>query len=210
MPENPDTKIAGKKTVADWQALKPTLELALSADPALWKKVFDEFFRARLKARYFDPIDTLRTKRRYRGEGFSIVALQCSLVEYLAASLKGESYRSVSDKLLGGHEYNRSGVMFSAFLASEEPFKKYFSQALADEFYSDVRCALLHEARTRNGWRIRLAKQSGLAIDAANKVICPESLQKLFSEYVNIYRERVAHERPVQEAFIRKFDSLCQ
>jgi hypothetical protein len=207
MPEKPDTKIAGEKTVAEWQALKPTL--ALNAETAVWRKAFDEFFRARLQSRYFDPIDTLRKNRRYHGEGFSIVALQCSLIEFLAASLKGESYRNVSDKQLGSHEYNRSGVMFSAFLSAEEPFKKYFSQALADEFYSDVRCALLHEARTRNGWRIRLAKQNGLAIDAANKIICPESLQKLFLEYVGIFGERVAREPGVQEAFIRKFDSLC-
>jgi hypothetical protein len=208
MPENPDTQIAGAKTVAEWLALRP--KLAINSDPALWTSAFEQFFRERLKARYFDPIDILQKNRRYHGEGFSIVAIQCSLIEFLAASLKGASYRHIPDRQLGIHEYNKSGEMFSTFLAGEKPFKTYFSQSLAEEFYSDVRCALLHEARTRNGWRIRLAMQNGLAIDANNKIICPKSLQKLLLDYVQEYGERLAHERPVQEAFVRKFDSLCQ
>jgi hypothetical protein len=203
-----DTEIAGKKTVADWQALKPTLVGSTAA--ALWQSAYDDYFHTRLKTRYFDPIEVLFRNRQYRGEGFAIVAIQCSLVEFLAATLEGVLYRHAPSNKLALHEYNNSGDMFASFLAGEAPFKSYFSHAQAQEFYSDVRCALLHEARTRNGWRIRAAQKSGVAVDVSEKIICPFYLQRLFQEYSRSYRGRLVNERALQEAFIRKFDSLCQ
>ena len=41
--------------------------------------------------------------------------------------------------------------MFTAFLIRRKPFSQVFNASLAGDFYSGVRCALLHEAGTKDG-----------------------------------------------------------
>ena len=91
-----------------------------------------------------------------QGEGFSIVALQCSLIEFLASTLEGKSYKYCPSKAVkcDVHEYCNSKALYIRFLRSEHPFSQYFNEATARDFYENVRCPLLHEARTKGRWRI--------------------------------------------------------
>jgi hypothetical protein len=209
-----ETKIAGKKTVADWQKLKATLVVGGDAGP--WKVAFEDFFHERLRTRYFAPIDVLKTMSSKNGEGFSIVAIQCSLIEFLGATLQGKSYRHGSE-LDGGepgeYEYCDSKDMFVSFLASAVPFKSTFSKGLARKFYTGVRCGLLHEARTKNGWTITAKRGLTWIVDTsnpANKIVHRDNLQRAFHDFVTWYGEALPADKKLQEAFIRKFDSLCE
>jgi len=73
-----DTYIAGSKTTDDWKAFKS--KLAPGGDPVAWETAFTDYFHGRLSARYLDPIKVLQDNGSSLGEGFSIAAIQCSLI----------------------------------------------------------------------------------------------------------------------------------
>lgn len=198
-------QIAGKLTGDDWSAAKG--KLTVGGDQGMWAKVFEDFFRQRLQLRYLEPIRVLNTNGTWEGEGFSIVSIQCALLEFLAAARAGKKYRYLrAGEMLGPHEYNRSGDLFRDFLSNVAPFSTWFDAASAADFYQSVRCALLHEARTRNGWRLWV---SGSApIDAARKIVYREALQSAIDDYVDAYGRDLTTDQALQEAFVRKFDDL--
>jgi hypothetical protein len=86
-----DVNIAGSKTIDDWKACRAAL--VPGNDPARWQEVFDSYFYARLSLHYLEPIRVLQENGTFRGEGFSIVAIQCSLIEFLESTVQGISYR---------------------------------------------------------------------------------------------------------------------
>jgi hypothetical protein len=205
-----ETRIAGNKTVADWENARG--DLLKGANESKWNEIFREFFLERIETRYFHPIIALGRMNRGKGEGFSIVALHCSLIEFLASTLEGKQYRYQRNGKpdLGIHEYSNSRDIFVKFLESQGPFDAIFSdKGTAGDFYASVRCGLLHEARTKNGWRIKVSQSATLAIDTRAKVIYRNKMQSAFGEFVDLYRQQLLVDAVLQQAFIRKFDSLC-
>lgn len=96
----------------------------LHGQGAPWKKAFEEYFVVRLSLRYLNPIKLLQEHGTFQGEGFSIVAIQCTLIEFLAAARAGKGYRlpKRGEPALGEFEYSKSAEMFIAFLSQIEPF----------------------------------------------------------------------------------------
>lgn len=205
-----DTHIAGEKTVADWDAMRGGL--TGSSDPAAWTDAFEDFFKRRLEKRYFEPIRAIAVIGKDAGEGFAIVALHCSLIEFLAATLKGETYKFQKNGKppLNRFEYSNSSKIFVDFLESNEPFKSMFSKAgTALDFYKSVRCGLLHEARTKGRWKIRVSGSAAQAIDVNGRVVYRDKMQGVFDQFVDWYGRQLPKDAKLQQAFIRKFDSLC-
>ena len=85
------TKLSSKKTIGDWKAIQP--KLIAGADPGIWDDVLRDYYYDRLKTRYLDPIDAVKNLNLSKGEGFAIVAIQCSLVEFLESCFQGINYR---------------------------------------------------------------------------------------------------------------------
>ena len=77
----PKTKIAGRKNVTDWNALKPLL--CDFSNGNAWECAYKDFFLKRLDDRYFKPLDIIIHNGKNAGEGFSIMAIICSLIEFL-------------------------------------------------------------------------------------------------------------------------------
>lgn len=209
-------KIAGENTDVDWNAFKTTLIPGGTA--GLWEVAFTDYFDTRLETRYFKPIDLLRAKENaeYEGEGFAIVTIQCSLIEFLETTVQGTSFRLVrtGDPPLGPFEYGlgHSGAIFRSFLRNRHPFSTVFTDdLLADDFYSSVRCGLLHEARTKTPWVIRAGGPKGVFVEIkpAERIIYRNRLQEALRERVKAYKAELLSTQSTQEAFIRKFDSLC-
>ncbi|MBD0350568.1 MAG: hypothetical protein ICV65_05370, partial [Flavisolibacter sp.] len=98
-----------------------------------------------------NPLNAIKDNGTYRGEGFSIMAIICSLVEFPESTYQGINYRyrTKDDSPLGQYEYGGSSDNFISFLTQRSPFDKYFGKTKAKGFYKNVRCGLLHEARTR-------------------------------------------------------------
>src|SRR5271154_6763106 len=116
-----DVFIAGRRTIKDWRAFQPTL--VPGGDAKSWAKAAQDYFEARLASRYLTPIDTLQQNDSQRGEGFSIVAVQCSLIEFLESTIQGKTYRHrrAPDPPLGQYEYSKSGSIFESFLMNRTP-----------------------------------------------------------------------------------------
>lgn len=205
-----DTYIAGTKTIADWQTIRERL---LRPDAQAWCEAFTEYFEARLHLRYLHPISLLQEHGPFQGEGFSIVAIQCSLIEFLESTAQGKNYRHKShkkrDEVLGAYEYSSSQNVFVAFLRNRAPFSQVFDEASAQEFYFSVRCGLLHEAQTKNGWRIWAESHVGAIANVKERIVYRNGFQAALLEYIASYGAELQVDTNLQQAFIRKFDNLC-
>lgn len=204
-------KIAGCRTVTEWKASKA--DLKVGGDAAPWQRAFENFFVERLTTRYFAPIEAIRGLQNDSGEGFSIVAIQCSLIEFLGSTLEGKSYRYNPGKKLklGEFEYDGGKAMFISFLTTAPPFKSVFDDALSKVFYEGVRNGLIHEARTKGGWKIKKTRPTqGPFVDGLTKIVWRDDLQRAFDEFIEWYRAELPKNKDYQQAFIRKFDALCE
>lgn len=201
--------ITNRRTVKDWQ--KKRESIIGSTDELEWRKAFNDFFWGRVQSRYFEPIQSLRNDDSYHGYGFTIMTLLCSLIEFLESCYEGKTYRQCNTNELDLHEYNRSKQCFIDFLTKREPFSEKFSEVEAIDFYSSVRCGLLHEASTKNGWRIKGMSDSGVDIVCMEtKTVYRDDFEAAIKEYIKQYGDELASSRCLQEAFVRKFDALCE
>ena len=204
-------RIAGSFTADDWS--KVSAQLVPGQDIESWDFAYETFFRHRLSTRYLQPIEQLKVLGNCDGEGFSIVAIQCTLIEFLATTFKGMNYRYVrnGDPPLGDYEYGngRGRTIFAEFLSSRHPFCNTFSLDLAKDFYAGVRCALLHEARTRDGWLIQQRGSGTVLVEGPRKILFRDNLQDDILDYVERYRNELLASPDRQAAFKRKWDCLC-
>lgn len=201
-------RIAGLKTSVDWKTLRSQLS---SSNTKAWREAFSDFYETRLNLRYLYPIKVLQDIGAFQGEGFAIVAIQCSLIEFLESTELGKNYHYAQrGETLGPYEYKSSQEIFVAFLTQHEPFSATFDKTTAQEFYFNVRCGLLHEARTKNGWRISARSPAGEVINITERIVYRDNFQDALLAYVKNYGDRLTHEPNLQQAFIRKFDRLCE
>jgi hypothetical protein len=203
-----DIYIAGSKTPDDWLAFKQ--ELLGQGNDSLWEQAYCEYFLVRLNLKYLNPVRVLQENGSWTGEGFSIMAILCTLVEFLESIVQGLSYKYTRDsKTLGPFEYSNSQQLFESFLCKRIPFKQHFDRDIAIEFYKNVRCGLLHEAQTKDGWRTWAESYQGKLVDRPLKIVYRNNFQKAFEHFVSDYGKQLINNRELQAAFIRKFDSLC-
>jgi hypothetical protein len=169
--------------------------------------------------------------RLYSGEGFAAVALQCILVEFLEAFYQGKIYSPPSGKdierrarILGldkaqlkyhlqPNEYRSSSKLFKSFLKNREPFKDFHvTSDLADGFYSNIRCGLLHEAATKEDSIIKNRKED-FPFEKRNRrnlILYRTNFQKHLKSYIANYRNQLLESEELKKALIRKMDDLCQ
>lgn len=201
--------IAGWKTAADWTAFRRALVIDGSVE--VWQRAFQEYFQTRLDLRYLNPIRILQEHGTFQGEGFSILALQCTLIEFLESTAQGVNYRYLRPgERLGPYEYNSSSDLFTSFLSKRHPFRRDFDEPLAREFYREIRCGLLHEARTKGGWRVWAEAAEGAVIDRARRIVYRNNFQNALDQFIGWYRDALPCDVGLQEALIRKFNGLCE
>jgi hypothetical protein len=134
-----------------------------------------------------------------------------ALIEFLESTLKGISYRyrHKGDPPLGQFEYSESGQIFESFLAQRTPFDCEFTPPLAHDFYVSIRCGVLHEARTKNGWTILAKSKTVQVIDANRHILYRDNFQASLLAFVEWYEKALPSDAALQAAFVRKFNSLC-
>jgi hypothetical protein len=133
---NPDpwaTILAGSKkdntaiTVRDYSNMIRTKDRAGIA----------KLIRLRFEERYLEP--AMDNRRR---NGFAILAICCLMVEAL------ESFRNGWKKTRG----IRGEVVFGGFFQEYDEFNDL--RPVAHEFYTHIRCGILHQAETTGNWRV--------------------------------------------------------
>ncbi|OJX47832.1 MAG: hypothetical protein BGO81_00245 [Devosia sp. 66-22] len=93
----------------------------------------------------------------------------------------------------------------------EEPFSASFTtHQRANDFYTDIRCGLVHEGQTKNAWRIGRGQATDPLIDFERKAIYRDVMQQQIEAYLDRYCHQLASTVALQEAFVRKFDYLYQ
>lgn len=206
---NSEAYIAGRNKRADWLALRERL---IRGDEDAWVAAFADFFKTRLELRYLHPIKLLQQHGTLQGEGFSIAAIQCSLIEFLESTAKGLNYRYIAKgQKLRPYEYSNSKELFVAFLRTREPFSETFNEDdTARDFYTSVRCGLLHEARTKNGWKVWAGSEEGPVANVPSKTLYRDGFQSALLQYIQHYGIILQEDAAYKCAFIRKFDALCE
>jgi hypothetical protein len=221
------TRLFGKSTKGDWVFIRGKI-ISHPNDKAIWKEA-TELLEQRIETRYFKPIKRLIRMRVTTGEGFAVMTLVCSLVEFLQSCYEGKAYRHGEKER--DFTYGSSSAKFTSFLLQHEPFKTAFSKPvaqptrkiknLADDFYTSVRCGLLHEAATGGGWTIRTQKFSDRkkdyldVSDGTNKIIYRERFFEEIESYWARYKQDLIDNkkntdgRPLRDGFCRKMDGLC-
>ena len=204
-PYNEDQmSIAPGYTVADWKKLD--LDSENSSD---WREAI-KIFNARIRGRYLDPVDKLialdkkRANEKDRRFGFTILAIDCLLIETLQAFIEGV-----------GNTWKLSKKMFVNFLTERPSFSVYFDEKSACRFYYDVRCGILHQAETRFGWRVLsvgpLLDPKGNKIRIINRTEFHEALKSEFDSYVTKLRDlKDTKQDELREKFRNQMDGIVK
>lgn len=207
-----DIQIAGNKTIKDWLELKSKIDNDFGNNQ-LWDEAF-KFFEVRMKTRYLNPAETIQNDHssKVEGEGFAITAIICTLIEAFESFLQGKNYKYLKKgEKLKKFEYNRSSDIFTDFLTKREPFQNHFhKKPIAQEFYQNVRCSLLHEACTKNGWKIRIDTKELLEKNGQSYTLNRVLLLQQIKEYVATYKKLLLANENLKKAFIRKMKYLCE
>ena len=170
-----------------------------------------------------------------RGEGFAAMTLICSLIEFLQSCYEGRKYKNETNvnNLNLNFEYSLSGVIFKRFLECHEPFTSQFTnttlnKTFFDDFYSNVRCGLLHEAATNNDWIVRQKSNATNfnkfvdVTDESKKIIFRDNFFEEIKIYFDKYKQKIINDEKgdimiagqnrtihLRHAFCRKIDFLC-
>lgn len=213
-----------------WLSIKKELREDSSDD--ILKKVY-LIYIDRIENRYFKPIELLRNhKDSCDGFGFSMVAILCSLIEFLQSSIDGKFHKQSYEN----EHKEKFPILVSKGLikyygkGGREEFVKYLKEldsrfkeshnciadfsSVAEEFYSCIRCALLHDACTRNNWIIRKESDDDLIFDNSNseeKILYRNNFYQLIKNKVNCsMKDQFANDLGLRKNLLKKMDVIFE
>ncbi|ACL26653.1 hypothetical protein [Chloroflexus aggregans] len=157
------------------------------------------FILERFTERYITPIDSTdkkhglctstdkeqkhgfckSTDKNDKKHGFCTMAICCLMIEALESFWQGwEDTKGKSETAF--HEFfqrcSRNNLALGAF------------KDVADDFYTGVRCGILHQAETTNGWRIR---RKDLLYDPEQKIINATAFHRELQNALKAYCEEL-------------------
>ena len=197
-----------------------------------WLDVIEKF-KTRIENFYFKPIDIIKEPKELNGEGFTILTIQCALIEMFSAFKYGKIHNHYKRTEKPFYEYKLSKECFIPFLHTELIFENHFYRIedgkklinqpfSAIEFYNNVRCGLMHEARTKGNWTINAKKKykgdeiifisndilkNNISIDRS---ILNKRLKEYFTDYLNKISENPQEGNHLRRLFARKIDHLYE
>jgi|GEM_PF-300218 len=207
-----ETHISPNFKAGEWESLRT--KLSLTVDGA-WTEDWDKCLKIlseRVDYRFFSPVRLILDKDKKQGEGFTITAVLCILLEFFSALHAGKIYTTrvlkEGEKLLP-FQYNSSAGLIKEFLTKQPPFKDYFNNATADKFYSDVRCGILHEARTKSNWKIKLQNGDKLIEKIGSDIILYRTgFFNALTAWFELYKLEVKTNTNLRSNLLRKMDDI--
>jgi len=146
-------------------------ELINSKNPEDRPKVA-EFIKCRLSSRYLEPFEK---QNKITKSGFAMMACYCLFVETLQAFREGKEQT----------KRKQNDCAFCHFFRNETENPLGVFENIAKDFYENVRCGLLHQGETSNGWKIR---REGDLFNTETKTINAnkfgEALKEVLERYV--------------------------
>lgn len=223
-----------KEEISEWKRLRLKLNQQYTYDNK-WEEAISLFSR-RFKKKYFDPIQQLIDEGRLKGEGFTILTVQCALIEAFASLRTGMIFDHKKNKNSPKYTYSGSQEMFTGFLHTAAifehnfwiadpagPGKRLINQPFdAEAFYKDVRCGLMHEARTKGNWIINAAplkyktRTEKVFIEKGNqrlkiyRTILHYRLKQYLKDYASDLQQPGADGETLRRYFARKMDHIFE
>lgn len=207
-------------TVDLWLTLRDRLQdkSALNDD---WNQAI-QLLAERIEERYFQPISTLIRVSTDNGVGFTILTIECALIEFFATLEDGRLFKRDKQPTDLQCFYNKSAKIYEQFLRSAPIFQDFFSSTTAQkplftafDFYQNVRCPLIHEAQTKNKWEVRIFGKTKandmknripFEIDTAGiKIIYRTALLYTLETYFQFYTDTVLKQQDNKGRIKRKF-----
>ena len=216
-----DTVNLGGFTVGEWKEKRRVLRESLDYSEN-WEEAID-WYNKRLQLRYFEPMKKM--KKDASGEGFSLVTIHCALIEHFASITQGKIHNHKRNKKSPKYEYSSSSEHFKSFLKESAIFSDYFTKQEKDQaefkaadFYTNVRCALLHDACTRNNWTINTLscrysnphKRILVKESSGEKRLYRDILTEKLSVFLDNYKIEMISDEKKRLYFARKIDHLCE
>lgn len=115
------------------------------------KNEIADLIETRLIERYIAPFEMKSTLK----SGFSMMAVACLLIETI------DCFKQGVDDTRG-----ETKQCFIRFFENEPLFLEF--KGKSQDFYDNVRCALLHQGETKKGWRINRKNDTKLLHDIKN------------------------------------------
>jgi hypothetical protein len=173
-------QIAPGVQASSWLALK--LDDPASPDWAVAVQIVER----RILQRFIEPLDFLiaAEEPKSAGErrfGFAVLAVNCLLIETLGAFIKG---LEDTDR--------KSKKTFCEFLTTRPAFSRHFTLALAEQFYFDFRCGILHQAEVGGAskvWSVGPLIRSEAGKIVVNRNALHELLKTDFQNYLAELRD---------------------
>lgn len=222
-----DTEI-GEKT--EWMKIRANLGQTYKYDQG-WTDAIN-LFDKRINRKFFDPIQLIIDGKTLKGEGFTIVTVQCALIEMFAAFRQGKIFNHNRTSASPKYEYKESQKMFTSLLRTASIFKDNFWEYNAKnkividkpyssvDFYKHVRCGLMHEARTKENWHITATPFSKSVKTDKNFIVTENGKHKIYRTvlhyrllgYLTEYKTELCKENQdgeiLRKFFARKLDNL--
>ena len=176
-----NTKLSSSVTIAEYKVLAEKENV-----DGIANLIYDRFYE-----RYIQPFNCNITKH-----GFSMMAIGCLMIEALYSFQKGKATTKDCSK-----------DAFEEFFANSHYLNEFGSADL--DFYHNIRCSLLHQAETNNGWKIR---RRGKLIDKKNRTINAtkflKALHKELEDYVSSLKKETFESDLCKKA-VKKLDCIC-
>lgn len=175
-------------------------------------------FNDRIQFRYLDPIqylidqdDKIFGQFRHRRFGFSIMALNCLLIETLAQFYDGLK-ESPKDK--------PNAKFYVEYLTKKSLILKsiFTNDLVAEVFYKTIRCGILHQAETKENSKIKYLKSNDkicpfeLLEDHKSIIVYRKAFQKFVNDEFEIYKQTILtlSEDRLVENFKKKMGYICR
>ncbi len=176
-----DTKLCSDCTVGQYREYKKKRE----------QKNIADLIQRRFTERYIEPFENNRSKH-----GFSMMAVACLMIEALFCFLRGRKKTGEA-----------GGVVFGTFFAESVYLKEFAGHGA--EFYNNVRCGILHQGETYNGW---LIERKGALFDSSSNTINATKFHAALKKELAAYTDRLRKDPfpgVLWRAAIRKLDHIC-
>ncbi|MBW4890184.1 hypothetical protein KXQ82_10675 [Mucilaginibacter sp. HMF5004] len=223
-----------EQEITKWKDIRLKLNQQYIYDKEWGKAII--LFNQRFTRKYFDPIQQLIDEGKLKGEGFTILTVQCALIEAFASLRSGEIFDHTKNTGSPKYTYKNSQKIFTKFLQSAAIFKNIFwvddsassGQTIPDKpfsaesFYKDVRCGLMHEARTKGKWIINAAplrfktKTEKIFIEHENgknkiyRTILHYRLKRHLADYTSDLKKTGSEGEILRRFFARKMDHIFE
>jgi hypothetical protein len=193
-----------KTTILCWTTTLPTKSGHVTVeDYERWRDEGEKgkhslatLIKERLQERYVDPVDAMTKEQK---NGFAVMALSCLLIETLESFYRGWP------------KSPNSGLAFCSFFDRQVSLLPDF-KGHAQSFYANVRCGILHQGETTNGWTITRKKSAPVFQSGALIIHAPKfnRVLKTAVEQYSAALEKAALSDDLWKNFLKKMNATAK